>query len=371
MEGYNSQPMPETLHQTLDESGQLCPNTAPPALPVADLVRLYRAMLFSRRIDERMTRLQRQGRIGFFVGSTGEEAAIVGSAFALEAQDWLVPCYREAAAAFLRGYPLYDFMTQLFGNSADRMKGRQMPCHWGSPELRLASVSSPVGTQIPHAVGLAMAARIQGKPEVALVYFGDGATSSGDFHVACNFAGVFKAPVVFLCRNNQYAISVPVEQQTASRTIAQKAEAYGIEGVRVDGNDVLAVYSVTAAAIRRARSGEGAVLIEALTYRQGAHSTSDDPRAYRDDAEVEDWKTRDPIERFRRYLLTNQYWSEERDQELEEMIRSEIQTTVEQVENLPPPDPGSMFEDVFDDLPWHLAEQRAQLQETLQSGGRV
>ncbi len=363
--------MPQTILQTLDESGHLRDPSAPPPLTEADLIRLYRAMLFSRRIDERMTRLQRQGRIGFFVGSTGEEAAIVGSAFALEPQDWIVPCYREAAAAFLRGYPLYDFLCQVYGNCGDRMKGRQMPCHWGSPELRLASVSSPVGTQIPHAVGIAMAARIQGKSEVALVYFGDGATSSGDFHVACNFAGVFKAPVVFLCRNNQYAISVPLQCQTASPTLAAKADAYGIPGVRVDGNDVLAVYAATSDAVRRARSGEGPVLIEALTYRQGAHSTSDDPRAYRQDEEVEQWREKDPIARFRRYLMARGWWDDRRDQALEEEIRLEIQSTLDQVENLAPPEPATLFEDVFDVPPWHLQEQRERLLEILASAGRA
>jgi TPP-dependent pyruvate/acetoin dehydrogenase alpha subunit len=246
-----------------------------------------------------------------------------------------------------------------------------MPCHWGSPELRLASVSSPVGTQIPHAVGIAMAARIQGKPEVVLVYFGDGATSSGDFHVACNFAGVFKAPVVFLCRNNQYAISVPLQYQTAAATLAAKADAYGIHGVRVDGNDVLAVYAATSEAVHRARSGEGAVFIEALTYRQGPHSTSDDPRAYRDDEEVAMWKEKDPIPRFRRYLMDGGWWDDHRDQALEEEIRIEIQSTLDQVENLDPPDPASLFEDVFDVVPWHLREQRNQLLEILSSAGRA
>ena len=269
--------MSDTILRIIDDQGKVCDEATLPELGRDDWYKIYRAMLFNRRLDERMTRLQRQGRIGFYVGSLGEEAAIIGSAFALEEQDWLVPCYREAGAALLRGYPLFDFLCQIYGNAEDRMKGRQMPCHWGSPGLHLAVVSSPVGTQIPHAVGLAMGARIQGRDEVALTFFGDGATSEGDFHVACNFAGVYKAPVVFVCRNNQYAISIPLEQQTASPSIAVKSEAYGIEGVRVDGNDVLAVYSVAQEAVERARSGGGATLIEAVTYRQGAHSTSDDP----------------------------------------------------------------------------------------------
>jgi pyruvate dehydrogenase E1 component alpha subunit len=353
--------MSETIFSIIDEQGEIREGARVPPLAEEDLLRLYRAMLFNRRVDERMTRLQRQGRIGFFVGSLGEEAAIIGSALALEKDDWLVPCYREAGAAFLRGYSFHDFLCQIYGNSEDCMKGRQMPCHWGSAALRLLPVSSPVGSQIPHATGLALAARIQGKSEVALVYFGDGATSQGDFHVACNFAGVFRAPVIFLCRNNQYAISVPLEKQTASRDIAVKAAAYGIEGVRVDGNDALAVYTVTEAAVRRARAGEGPTLIEALTYRQGAHSTSDDPRAYRNDDEVEEWKEKDPISRFKRFLLKRGLWSDERDARLEDQIREEIHSALEKVEALGPPELDTLFEDVLDTVPWHLEEQRASL----------
>jgi pyruvate dehydrogenase E1 component alpha subunit len=353
--------MSETVFSIIDERGRVRDGAQLPDLGTEDLLRLYRAMLFTRRVDERMTMLQRQGRIAFYVGSLGEEAAIVGSALALEKDDWLVPCYREAGAAFLRGYPLYDFLCQIYGNSDDQMKGRQMPCHWASAELRLTSVSSPVGSQIPHAIGLALAARARGKSEVALVYFGDGATSQGDFHVACNFAGVYRTPVIFLCRNNQYAISVPLERQTASRDIAVKASAYGIDGVRVDGNDALAMYAATAAAARQARAGEGPTLIEALTYRQGAHSTSDDPRAYRSDTEVEEWRKRDPISRLKSFLLEREYWTEERDARLEEEIKDEIHATLERVEALGPPDPESLFEDVLDAMPWHLREQRDSL----------
>ncbi len=353
--------MSDNFLQIIDEQGRVRDDATLPESGRDDWYKIYRAMLFNRRLDERMTRLQRQGRIGFYVGSLGEEGAIIGSAFALEERDWLVPCYREAGAALLRGYPLFDFLCQVYGNVEDRMKGRQMPCHWGSPGLHLAVVSSPVGTQIPHAVGLAMAARIQGLDEVALTFFGDGATSEGDFHVACNFAGVYKAPVVFVCRNNQYAISVPLEQQTASANIAVKAEAYGIAGVRVDGNDVLAVYSAAREAVDRARSGRGATLVEAVTYRQGAHSTSDDPRAYRRDEEVEEWKVRDPLVRFRKFLIGQDAWDEEEDQRLEESIREEIQSTLKEVEKLAPPDVDTLFEDVFDTVPWHLEEQRDSL----------
>ncbi len=360
--------MSDDILQIIDDQGKVREGADLPELGRDEWYRMYRAMLMNRRLDERMTRLQRQGRIGFYVGSLGEESAIIGSAFALEERDWLVPCYRAAGAALLRGYPLYDFLCQIYGNVEDRMKGRQMPCHWGSPALHLATVSSPVGTQIPHAVGLAMAAQIQGLDEVALTYFGDGATSEGDFHVACNFAGVFKAPVVFLCRNNQYAISVPLERQTASSSVSVKAEAYGIEGIRVDGNDVMAVYEATRRAVERARGGAGATLIEALTYRQGAHSTSDDPRAYRSDDEVEQWKGRDPLVRFKKFLIDQEAWNEDEDDRLEELIKDEIQSTLKKVEQLGLPDVETLFDDVFDTMPWHLEEQRASL---LQPSGEL
>jgi len=360
--------MAEKILRILNDNGSIEPGAELPELSDSDLVRLYRAMLFNRRFDERMIRLQRQGRIGFYVGSVGEEAAIVGSAFALQPQDWVVPCYREAGAAFLRGYPMFEYVCQLFGNSRDPIKGRQMPCHWASSELHLASVSSPIATQIPHAVGLAMAAQTLGKPEVAVAYFGDGATSHGDFHVSCNFAAVFKAPVIFLCRNNQYAISVPVSQQTVSESMVIKAVAYGMEGILVDGNDALAVYTATKAAAEKARRGEGPTLIEALTYRQGAHTTSDDPRAYRSDDEVEAWKAKDPLLRLRLYLEAGGLWSESQETQFEEAFRDEIHELVEKAEVLGPPPVSTIFDDVFDRVPWHLERQRAELLEILGEG---
>lgn len=317
----------------LASDGSLVPGATLPKLSSEDLLFLYRSMLLNRRIDERMIKLQRQGRIGFFVGSTGEEASIIGSAFALEKDDWIVPCYREIGAALVRGYPLFDFMCQLFGNEKDAMKGRQMPCHWGSSKLKLASVSSTVGSQIPQAAGIAHAMKISGTKEVALTYFGDGATSEGDFHVALNFAGVFDLPVIFFCRNNQWAISVPLEKQTASKNIAVKAIAYGIEGMQVDGNDVLAVYEATRSALSRARKGDGPTLIEALTYRQGAHTTADDPRAYREDEEVEKWMQKDPITRFDRFLVDQGLLDDEVRNGIEREIDEQIRTTLKQPKN--------------------------------------
>ena len=338
------------------EEGQKAPSISP-----QDLARLYRVMLLNRRVDERMITLQRQGRIGFYVGSAGEEAAIVGSSFALKETDWIIPCYRELGAALLRGFPLFEFFCQIFGNAEDSIRGRQMPNHYASSKLRVGSVSSPVGNQIPHATGIGLAARLRGNRDVALVYFGDGATSEGDFHVALNFAGVYKTPTIFLCRNNQWAISLPRECQTSSPSLAGKAAAYGIEGVQVDGNDIFAVFEATREATVRARDGQGPTLIEAVTYRLGAHSTSDDPRAYRDDQEVETWVERDPLIRFKLYLIAEHDWSEDKDAHLEEEIKTEIQTVLKKAEQVGPPPIESMFEDVLDEIPWHLKEQRDEL----------
>jgi len=357
--------MPEELIRLLRPDGKLEAGQEAPEISAKDLLRLYRVMLLNRRIDERMLKLQRQGRIGFYVGSTGEEAAIIGSAFALEPTDWLLPCYRELGAILLRGYPLYDLCCQLFGNAEDKILGRQMPNHYASADLHYGSITSTVASQIPHAVGIGMASRIQGTGEVALTYFGDGATSTGEFHVAANFASVYKSATIFFCRNNQWAISVPVTSQTVSKSIAIKASAYGMPGVQVDGNDILAVYTVTRAAAERARRGDGPTLIEAVTYRLGAHSSSDDPRVYRDDTEVEKWAELDPIPRLRAYLGQNGFIEEGADQALEEEIAAEIEEALVKAEQIGPPPVDTMFDDVLDEVPWHLEEQRNELHEAL------
>ena len=247
----------------------------------ADMLReMYRWLVLTRELDTRLLNLQRQGRIGFYAPCTGEEAVQVGSAIALEKGDWCVAQYREPGAALVRGMPLFKLICNMYGNVQDPLQGRQMPCHYGSLDSRFIPASSPVGTQIPIALGFAWASQIKHEPNVTLVYFGEGATSEGDFHVSCNMAGVFKLPLIFFCKNNQYAISVPREHQTASATIAQKALAYGFDGVRVDGNDLLAVHQATTEAVDKARSGGGPTLVEAITYRLGPHSTADDPRRY-------------------------------------------------------------------------------------------
>ena len=328
-----------------------------PALSEETLRRAYRELLLVRALDTRMLTLQRQGRIGFYVPSIGEEASQIGSAMALEPQDWVFPAYREPGCALWRGAPLNRLVAQSYGNALDLMKGRQMPNHYGYREIHYVTASSPVGTQIPQAVGAAWAAKIRGDPVVVLAYFGDGATSEGDFHSGMNFAGVFKVPVVLLCKNNQWAISVPVSRQTAAKTLASKAAAYGFDGVRVDGNDLLAVYAATKAAADRARAGGGPTMIEALTYRLGPHSSSDDPGRYRPKEEVEYWQARDPIERMRRYLETKGLWTRAWDDGLRREVDDLLSATVREVEKAPPPPLETMFTDVYEEVPPHLREQ--------------
>jgi pyruvate dehydrogenase E1 component alpha subunit len=349
------------LHRLLDEEGELVGAPGEWALTDAQILRLYRWMVLNRVLDERMVSLQRQGRIGFYIGSVGEEATIFGSAAAVEEADWIFPCYREHGAALLRGMPLVTFLCDLFGNAGDAMKGRQMPCHEAWRPGRFASISSPIATEIPHAVGAAWAARLRGEEMVALTYFGEGATSASDFHTGLNFAAVRKIPVVFVCRNNGWAISVPREKQTAAETIAQKAIGYGMRGERVDGNDLLAVHDATRRARARAAAGEGPTLLECVTYRVEGHSTSDDPRVYRPAEHVEPWKKRDPILRVRRLLLRRGALDEAADARLRDEVREEIQRALREAAAFPPkPAVETLFEDVYAEP---LRQQREQLEE--------
>lgn len=332
-----------------------------PGLSSEQVVSLYKHMVFTRQLDERMVGLQRQGRIGFHIGSLGEEAAIIGSAYAMGDKDYIFPCYREFGAALLRGLSLQAFMNNMFGNADDPAKGRQMPDHYTCKAARWGSISSPIGTQITQATGLSWAAKIKGDPIAALAYFGDGSTSSSEFHNGMNFAGVFKTPTVFFCRNNGWAISVPVEKQTASKTFAEKGIAYGIPGVRVDGNDLLAVVAVTRAAQERAVAGHGPTLIEAITYRMGGHSTSDDPGRYRPNDHVDPWVERDPVARLRKYLEVQNLWDDAQEADFAEANEASIRAAIEVAETASPPALSTLFEDVFEEPTWNLVEQREEL----------
>ncbi len=317
-------------------------------------------MLRIRTLDERMMTLQRQGRIGFYGACTGQEAASIASAWALERSDWVFPALREGGVMLMRGYPLVPYLSQVFGNSGDNTKGRQMPSHQAARSVNQVSWSSCIGSQLTQATGAAWAARLRHEKTVVMAYLGDGATSSADFHAALNFAGVFKIPVVFVCQNNHWSISIPTQRQTASETIAIKASAYGIPGVKVDGNDVETVYAAAAAAVARARAGQGATLIEAETYRMGAHSSSDDPTRYRDQREVEAWKKKDPIERLRASLMKRKIWNEAREAALRAELLAEVNAAIAEAESLPPPPAATLFEDVYAVPTWNLVEQRAQ-----------
>lgn len=332
-------------------------------------VELFKHMVLTRILDERLVLLQRQGRIGFHIGSLGEEACILGSAAALDETDWLFPCYREFGALLLRGMPLQRYLDNMYGNGNDPVLGRQMPDHYTGRPYRFGSVSSPIGTQITQAVGFAWAAKLRGEALATLVYFGDGATSSSEFHNGMNFAGVYKTPTIFLCRNNGWAISVPTEKQTASETFAQKAFAYGVTPVRVDGNDLLAVYKATRDAVERAHRGEGPTLIEALTHRLSGHSTSDDPKAYRRDDEMAAERTKDPLPRLRAHLTSLGLWSDAQHTAYIEQLDREIKQAVDSAESAAPPALSSMFDDVFASRPWHLEEQAEECRRAPRAAG--
>ena len=349
-------------------------SAAPPVsesldFPEEGLVDAYRLMVLARVADERSLMLQRQGRIGFYAPLMGQEAAQVGAARALTAEDWVFPAYREMAVALARGITLKAVFDQLLGNSDDVIKGRQMPNHFGSREARFVVASSPIGTQITQAVGVAMAAQRRKDPVVSISFFGDGATSSNDFHAGLNFAGVYRAPTIFFCQNNQWAISMPRRRQTRSATLAEKAAAYGIAGVQVDGNDIRAVYRAVREARMRALAGEGPTLIEAVVYRLGPHSSSDDPKRYRTDEELSAAKERDPIVRFKGELIASGKWSEEADRTLWEEVRAQVAHTFEASEKVKPIAPTSIFEDVFAEMTPRLAEQKAEFESQHRDGG--
>jgi len=348
--------------------GQVATSAAATEIAPEDLVPIYRAMLVARTLDERCLTMQRQGRLGFYTPVMGQEAAQVACTWALDSNDWVFPSYRELAVALVRGVSPEELLDQFFGNAADRLKGRQMPNHYGFRDRNFVVASSPIGTQIIQAVGAAMAARRRNDPIVTIPFFGDGATSSNDFHAGLNFGGVFRAPTIFFCQNNEWAISLPRSRQTAAKTLAEKGAAYGVPGVVVDGNDVHQVFRAVREARARAVAGDGPTMIEAQVYRLGPHSTSDDPRRYRTDAELAEWKQRDPIGRLKHEMIDAGRWSEEKDATLVEEVRAEIAGAVQRTEGICPADPLSFLDEVFATPPLALEEQRHQLEEMLRMG---
>lgn len=322
-----------------------------------ELSSLFVHMLRIRCLDGRMLKLQRAGRVGFVGTATGLEGTLVGAAAPLRSTDWLWSGLREGGAAVMRGLPLSEYVAQMYCNANDTAKGRQMCNHFQHKGTNYPSWSSVIGTQITHGVGAAFASKHRGEDAVHVIHFGDGATSSSGFHSGLNFAAVWKVPAVFVCTDNGWAISVPSSQQTAAKSFAEKAKAYGMPGVQVDGNDVLACEAAVGEAMERARSGGGPTLVVLKTYRMLGHSSSDDPTKYRADEEVEAWAQRDPIERFERYLIERGVLQEGRRAEIEADLIKEIDAVIHEQEAAPPMALKTLVEDVYADVPYHLRLQ--------------
>ncbi|MBM7643857.1 pyruvate dehydrogenase E1 component alpha subunit [Scopulibacillus daqui] len=337
------------IKQIVDGKGNLIDETYKDHLTKDFVHKVYKKMLFARMFDRKCVNLQRQGRIGTYVPFEGQEAAQVGSALALAEDDWMFPTYRDHGATLTFGATMVNLLLYWQG----RYEGVLPP-----KDKKIFPPAVPIASQLLHATGAAIAEKKKGTDRVAIVYFGDGATSEGDFHEGLNFASVFQAPVVFFNQNNGFAISVPMSRQMHSKTIAQKALAYDIEGVRIDGNDIFAVYFTTLNAIEKARRGHGPTLIEAVTWRYGAHTTSDDPSKYRDQSENDIRREKfDPVARIERFMKNNGMWDESME-ELEQTASKEIETAVKEMESAPPVDRNHLFDHVFERTPWPISEQK-------------
>jgi pyruvate dehydrogenase E1 component alpha subunit len=342
--------------QIIDPSGKVNPELEP-TIPDKKLLKMFKHMALVRLLDEKGMRLQRQGRISFSIPSTGQEATQIGAVAALSPNDWIVPAYREPGMAFFRGLPLKDLINHWFTNEKDPQKGRRLPGLFGSKKFRFINPSAPIGTQIIHAAGVGYAQKFLKDKSINIVFFGDGATSSNDFHSGLNFGAVFRTPTIFFCQNNQWAISVPLTQQTAAVNLVDKAKGYGLPGVKIDGNDVLAVYQTVVEAAERARSGNGPTFIEAVTMRLGPHTSSDDPTRYQPKQELKKWKKLDPIHRFEKYLIAKNILQKGQLKEIQAEYDSEINKLIAEAEKLKPPSIDTLFTDVYQEMPWHLNEQ--------------
>ena len=336
--------------------GEALPDGEVEGLEPDDLLALYRNLVLLRTYDERSVVYHRQGRIGTYAIFWNHEAMQVGSAFALEARDWIFPSYRESAIGLLRGMPASTVLSWWRGH----------PAGWWNPaEFNVASICVPIATHVPHAVGLAWGSRLKGEDRVAVAYFGDGATSEGAFHEGATFAGVLKAPAILFCNNNQWAISTPLEAQTAAPTLADKAIGYGMPGIRVDGGDVLAVYEATREGVTRARAGEGPTFIEAVTYRAAPHATADDPSIYIDVARVEEERENECVGRYERYLLRAGVLDGVRAEEIKQEALELMRTGIADAEAEPAAEPGLVFEHAYADPPPVLADDLAELRRVL------
>ncbi|XP_012459743.1 2-oxoisovalerate dehydrogenase subunit alpha 2, mitochondrial [Gossypium raimondii] len=353
-------------YRVLDDNGQLISHSNFVTVSEEVAVKMYSNMVTLQTLDTIFYEAQRQGRISFYVTSIGEEAINIASAAALTSDDIVFPQYREPGVLLWRGFTLQEFANQCFGNKADYGKGRQMPIHYGSNKLNYFTVASTIATQIPHAVGAAYSLKMDKKDACAVTYFGDGGTSEGDFHAAMNFAAVTESPVIFICRNNGWAISTPTSDQFRSDGIAVRGQAYGVRSIRVDGNDALAMYSAVHSARHMAVNEHRPILIEAVTYRVGHHSTSDDSTKYRPANEIEWWRmARDPVTRFRKWIEINGWWGSEAESQLRSSIRSQLLHAIQIAERAEKPPVNDLFTDVYDNIPSNLREQEKLLKETI------
>jgi pyruvate dehydrogenase E1 component alpha subunit len=333
--------------QVMDENGVIDKKLMP-QISEDDIKKMYEFMVLARVVDDRILKLQREGRCGTYGSSLGQEAVQVGSALALEDEDWLFPYFRDIGANLIRKIPAANYILYWMGDE----RGMKIP---ESTNTFMQCI--PVATQVQHAAGAAFTMKYKNKGNAVLVYLGDGATSEGDFHEGMNFAGVMQLPVVFVCQNNQYAISMPVKKQTASKTLAQKAIAYGFEGIRVDGNDVFAVFSATKAALEKARSGKGPTFIECLTYRIGDHTTSDDASRYRSEEEVDAWKKKDPIERLKKFMQSRGLWANEYEETTKNDAEDQADQAIKEAESIPDQKLEDIFSYTYAEMPKNLKEQ--------------
>lgn len=352
--------------RVLDDNGHVVSSSRFDQVSKETALKMYSGMVTLQTMDTIFYEAQRQGRISFYLTSFGEEAINLASAAALSPDDIVLPQYREPGVLLWRGFTLQEFANQCFGNKADYGKGRQMPIHYGSNKHNYFTVSSPIATQLPQAVGVAYSLKMDKEDACVVTYMGDGSTSEGDFHASLNFAAVMEAPVIFICRNNGWAISTPITEQLRSDGIVVRGQAYGIRSIRVDGNDALAVYSTICAARKMAVQEQRPILIEALTYRVGHHSTSDDSTKYRPVDEIEHWKkARSPLARFRKWVARNGWWSDKDESELRTSVRKQLMHAIQVAERTEKPPLADMFTDVYDNLPSNLVEQERFIRDTI------
>lgn len=346
--------------QILDEKG-VADEKAIANIPQSEISKMYRLMNLTRLWNDKALSLQRQGRMGTLASVRGQEASNIGMSLPLQASDWFVPAFREYGALFTLGVSMKDQFMFWGGDE----RGGKIP-----QNMNFTPTSITIGAHLLHAAGIAHAAKLKGEKIMVLSSSGDGSTSQGDFHEALNWAAVFKLPVVFVIQNNHWAISLPVEKQTATETLAEKAAAYAIDGTRVDGNDVFAVYQTVKKYADRARSEHTPALIELVTYRMGDHTTADDATRYRTPEIIKEWEKKDPIERLKKYLMIKHGWTEKNDADLLAELSKEVENVVKEYESVEPADPVSIFQNMYTEMPWNLREEMEEVREFAQLGGK-